>query len=460
MTLELTLIKPDVKYPVKKQGAWGDVGVPLGLLYLGAYIREHNDVDVAIKDHRLDHALGKSRDLENDISSADVVGVGACTAESPEALEILKEAKQIGKTTILGGLFGTFNASDVLREGFVDYVVRGEGEIPLSNLLTALEKGRSPNDVKGISFLHEGGIVHNPPSELIQDLDSLPMPAYDLIETNLYAQFGPASIYAARGCPRTCDFCTLNEMWDFKQRRRSYDSVIGELALLKEFGFSRVHFKDESVTFNKRRAHELFGEIERANLGLSYKAKSRIEQLDEPLLNQMIAAGIDTIHSGIESVVQTTLDRIGKKTMTEESVRTTYDLMQGVGATFNPVYLFGSPEETPYDLQANADFIREVGQSPDVITYISFMTPHPGTSIERSQELEIVSNDFSRYTHKQPVAVPKSLGENGFRLMVDTYHQVAEDIGMQEVNPPIDQAYVRQVLKADSSSKYESGEAA
>jgi len=444
MTLDLTLVKSEVAHPVKIQGEGGDVGIPLSLLYLGSYARDNSNTNVTIRDHRLDKALGKERDFERDFRDADVVGVGACTSESPDATNVLRQAKEMGKVTVMGGLYATFNSERVLNEGATDFVVQGEGERPLADLMNALDGKGSIEDVRGISYRKGHQIIHNPNAELIEDLDSLPMPAYDLIDTDLYSQFGPASIYSARGCPMTCDFCTLNEMWGFRHRGRSAENIIQELEMLKGFGFERVHFKDETVTLNKRNALELFREIEKANLGLTYKAKSRINQIDPQLLEQMMAAGLDTIHTGVESIVQNTLDRM-KKGVSEKSIRKTFDMMQSYGCNLNPVYLIGSPGETPGELQANAGFAREMGQRPNVITYLSFMTPHPGTAMVNDPEMNILTTDYSRYTHKQPVAVPKSLGSDGLKKMVDTYHSVVKDIGMESVNPRIGPKYLSEI---------------
>ncbi|MFH1802526.1 MAG: radical SAM protein [archaeon] len=445
MTLKITLAKPEVEFPVKMQGSGGDVGIPLGLLYLGAYARENGDVDVRIRDYRLERALGKPRNLQEDLADSDVVGVGACTVESPDALRILREAKTMGKATVMGGLFPTFNAEAVLSTGFVDFVVRGEGEKGLVGLLDALGGHKPLESVKGVSFREGDRIIHNPDADLIRDLDSLPMPAYDLIPVEQYAQFDSAPIYSARGCPMTCDFCTLNKMWGFKHRARSPEDIIAEIEMLKSFGFDRVHFKDETVTLNRENAMELFGEIERAGLGMSYKVKSRIDQIDEPLLQQMMRAGVDTIHTGIETLSQEAQRRMSKP-ISEATIRNAFDIMLGNGCDVNPVYLFGYGGETPAELETDARFIREIGSRPCVITYVSFMTPHPQDGVS-ADELEILTADLSRYNHKQPVAVPTSLDREGLKRMVDTYHEVTGEIGMRHVNPRVDPVYLGQILE-------------
>jgi len=107
--------------------------------------------------------------------------------------------------------------------------------------------------------------------------------------------------------------------------------------------------------------------------------------------------------------------------------------------------MFSWSGETPEDLRANSGFIQEMGRKPGVITYISFVTPHPGSGIENEAGLHVLTRDYSRYTHKQPVAVPRSLGDNGLRLMVNEYHRIAETTGTEDLNPRIDSGYLRKI---------------
>jgi len=443
MTTKILLTKPEVKYPVEKHGSGGDVGIPLGLMYLAGYARDNNDCEVSIKDYRLERTQGKPRNLERDLADFDIVGTGACTSESPDALHILETAHSMGKITVAGGLYPTFNRQSVLGTGFVDYVVRGEGEKAFSDLIKVINGRLSLEQARGISFIRNGQVVDTPDQPLLEDLDSLELPAYDLINARDYQHLNTtAPIYSARGCPMTCKFCTINEMWRFKHRARSYDSIIGELEFLKGLGFDRVNFKDETVTVNRKWTQGLFEEIEKANLGMKLKAKSRINHIEPDLVRQMVKAGVDTIHTGVESVSGKTLELMDKG-YRPELIEGAFETVLDNGININPVYMFSWQGETPEDLKANADFIKRMGSKDRVITYISFVTPHPGSGIEHDSGLQVLTEDLSRYTHKQPVAVPLSLGKNGLRMMVDEYHRVTEAIGMQHVNPRVDGEYLK-----------------
>lgn len=446
MVTKIALIKPEVEYPVKKQGYAGDVGIPLGLLYLASYVRQHNNADVQIIDQRLQKSLGTMGALEQQIGDSDVVGVGACTAEAPGAYKALREAKNLGRITVMGGIYPTFNAEEVLRSGVVDYVVRGEGEIGFSQLLKAIDGKMRIDEVPGIAFVREGQVVRTAQTEMIRDLNTIPFPAYDLVPLDTYAQFSPASIYAARGCSKACEFCTLNEMWDFRYRKRSIDNVLTELQMFKEAGFKRVHFKDETITLNQKWCGELFDAIGEADLGMSYKVKSRVDGVNEPLLQRMVAAGVDTIHTGIESLSQKNLTTMSKG-ISVDQIQKAFDTMLNNGCKVNPVYLFGWIGQTEEDLFNDAQFIEKTAARGNVITYISFITPHPGSNLThtRDSELLVLSHDYARYTHKQPVAMPYSLGARGLDTMVEQYHRLRETCNAEDVNPRVEESYLDSV---------------
>jgi len=446
MKQKVVLVKPRVKFPVKRQGNGGDVGVPLGLLYLASYARQNTDADIVIRDYRLDQAFGNVIDMERDFRDATIIGTGACTVEFPDALEILKKAKEMGKTTVMGGIFPTSNVSSVLRNKSIDFIVRGEGERVFTNLIRALS-GKGPiKDVPGISYIRDGNVVSNPDETLIPNLSVMPRPSYDLVSMDDYIKFGSAPVYASRGCPMRCKFCTPNEFWRFTYRRRSVDDIIGEIAQLKEFGFDKINFKDESIATDQRWALELFKELELAKFGLSYKVKLRADQVNDVLLKQMRHAGVDVIHTGIESLSQRTLDSMDKR-ITAEKIESLVELILSNGIIINPVYMLGWPGEYPEDLEKNSRFIERIGKRKGVLTYVSFITPHPGSGIENQDGLFVLSRDYSRYSHKQPVAAPSSLGKDGVQLMVNAYDQIAESTNTRSVNPAIPDNYVWEILK-------------
>lgn len=450
MAKRILLTKPRVRYPVRRQGNGGDVGIPLSLLYLASHLRENTDADVVVKDYRLEEAKGNKIDLEKDFSSFDVVATGACTSEYTDANRIVEIAKGMGKITVMGGIFPTFNRERVLASGNVDFVVRGEGEVAFSNLINALDRKRDLASVNGVTFSQGGVVFDSPREKLIENLDRLPLPAYDLINLTDYIPFTAGAVYSSRGCNGTCGFCTLNKMWGHSYRQRSIENIIEELRIYQKEGFSRVHFKDESIALNSSFARELFNRLAESGLNLKYKVKSRVDQITSLLLDSFAYGGVDTIHTGIESFSQAELDRTGKGTSLGDVNRAVNATLSS-GIRLNPVYIFGLPGQTEQDLHATAEGIERVGRNHRVITYISFMTPHPGT--QSTEGLGIVTKDLDRYTHKQPVCYPTSLGDNGLDKMVDTYHRLGEVTNSVHINPRVNLSYLGQDLKMKGGTR-------
>jgi len=434
-----------VKYPVSQNG---DVGVPLGLLYLASYLRKKNpSTGVLFRPYRLEHRNGLERNLEADFSDVDIVGSGGSTTEIPDVLEMFRVAKLLGKITIAGGIFPTNNPEYLLRTGLVDYVVRGEGEETFSELVAAIESNSDVKHVKGISYLEDDTVVNTPKRETL-DLAGLPPPAYDLAPMREYAKLATGSVYSARGCNNSCSFCTVTKHWQNFYRPRTIESVIEEMKALVDYGFSRVHFKDESMLQDRNRAVKLFTRIRDENLGVNIKGKARLDEIGDDLLELMKNAGVDMLHIGIESVSHQSLASMSKG-LTVGDIRGTLENVLKHGIGVNPVYMFSWPGETRADLQRNAEFIADFGNNPNVVTYMSFITPHPGTMLkEKSPEngLVVLTDDINRYTHKQPVAVPASLGYDGLYLMASTYNKLSRRLMMQRVNPLISHEYINSLM--------------
>ena len=440
MKLKVLLATPLVKHPIKKNGEAGEVGIPVGLLYLASYIRERNpSIEINIQANRLNQYKGISRNMERDFADYDVIATGACTSEYPDALHMLAKAKEMGKVTIMGGIFPTTNAEFVLGSGVVDYVVRGEGEATFLDLLTRISERAETHQIEGVSCISDGGIIHNKDRTMIEHIDDIPLPAYDLVDMNAYAKITTGPIYSARGCAKSCKFCTLNEHWQYKHRARSIENVIAEIEVLSGYGFSRIHFKDEILTVDRKRAIELFAKLQ--DYGLQFKGKSRIDTIDEELLQVMSNAGLDTLQFGVENISQKALNSM-RKGISGANIKRTLEMARSY-CKINPIFLFGWIGETQDTLLENSRYIEEIGTKEKVIPYISFMTPHPGSHLFDDTGLEILTYDLNCYTHKLPVAVPKSFGRQGLRMMVEQFNRLSSVTGTAHLNPPIQEAYIQ-----------------
>ena len=238
---KVLLILPPSTSAIKE--VLGITSPPLGLAYIASFLeREGNEV-------RIIDSLAENFDLhhiDRDIDrwSPDMVGVTSTTPNFYEALKVAKIAKAHECKVVMGGPHATFMDVETLEKNpFVDYIVRGEGEITMHELIKSLEKRIEPKDVLGLTYRVNGVIKRNPPRPPIKDLDSLPMPAYHLLPMERYVSEGLryATVISSRGCPFECVFCSSSRICGKRWRARSTEKVVEEVQLLTDKYLSLIH---------------------------------------------------------------------------------------------------------------------------------------------------------------------------------------------------------------------------
>ncbi|UCD92937.1 MAG: cobalamin-dependent protein, partial [Methanobacteriota archaeon] len=199
---------------------------PTGYLILAAYIeRELPDMEIEVLDCQAERKGWK--DIENRIESfgPHMVATSGFTCNAYVCARVAEIAKQVDRNivTVIGGQHFSAVADESLKEyPEIDYIVRGEGETAVVELIKTLREGKSVDRVGGLSFRHNGEIVRTQPQQLIEDLDTLPYPAYHLVEKNLdkyhfTMMAGKKTRYmileGSRGCTHRCSFCTQWRHW-------------------------------------------------------------------------------------------------------------------------------------------------------------------------------------------------------------------------------------------------------
>ena len=184
---------------------------PLGLAYLARTLEQESH-QVKIVDLQVE----SKKELEKNLPNCDLVGITCETNKAPEALKIAELAKKEGRIVVLGGYHATFCDEELLNSGFVDYIVRGEGEYIFPQLVKVLENNQSPHSVLGISFREEGKIVRTLPAPLPQNLDDIPFPQRELLPLSKYwmtqVEGEPlVNMVTSRGCPFGCSFCASSQ---------------------------------------------------------------------------------------------------------------------------------------------------------------------------------------------------------------------------------------------------------
>ena len=233
---------------------------PLGIASIVAYLNSKG-FDASLLD--MQALLMDERELADKLLDIkpDVVGITAMTTTFPSALRAAKITKKVlpDSKVVLGGVHPTIEPGTTLESKYVDFVVRGEGEVVLEQLMTELEKGGNISQIEGLSYKQKGEIIIKSKSPLV-DINLLPMPDYGSFPVNEYIKHNQSlrdirciSVLATRGCPYTCSFCAVKETMGVRWRAKSPEIVVDELEYLKnEYDLEGFWFKDSILNMNKK----------------------------------------------------------------------------------------------------------------------------------------------------------------------------------------------------------------
>ncbi len=377
---------------------------PLGLSYVAGYL-EKNGVNVSVIDAQAEH-LPFSALVESVKETPDFVGITTATVTSANALEIAAACRQLypAAKIVFGGVHPTIMPGDMLKSPYVDYVIRGEGE----KSFLALVNGGKDGEISGLSYKKNGAFVHNPESPLIQDLDSLPFPAYHLLPMKLYRptlgsykRLPAVSIITTRGCPGKCTFC-LGSYLGGKVRMHSIKYIVDEIQMLqKDFGIKELLFYDDTFTVYRHKVLEFCREITARKTDLSWVCFARVDFVDEEVLRAMKKAGCHQIMYGIESGSEVILANIKKKTSLSRA-RDIIRLTKKTGIETRAAFMLGSPGETDGTIKQTFDFAKEL--DPDIALF-NVTTPYPGTEMYKWADSNgyLISKDWSKYDYSTAV---------------------------------------------------------
>ncbi len=276
------------------------------------------------------------------IRRADVVGLyGGLSSTIPRINELVSFYKDKGVIVIAGGQhFVGDHIRDAL-EGGVDYVVIGEGEHTIQELLAAIREGRDPDEIAGIAFMRDGRLVRTPERAPITYFDDLPLPDFDLVR---YAKIKIYPVVWIRGCGMNCEFCTVKG----KPRASSVERVVEQIAALLESHNARTFFIVDDLFGNKRedtlRLCGLLAEYQKAvGRRLDITVQIRLDRAkDKELLEAMRDAGINTVAIGYESPIAEELKAMDKRIKPEEMIGMT-KLFHKAGFIVHGMFIFGYP---------------------------------------------------------------------------------------------------------------------
>jgi magnesium-protoporphyrin IX monomethyl ester (oxidative) cyclase len=366
--MRVLLINPYVEQMYRELNYAENFRTPLGLAYCAAYIeRAGHEVEILdalvlkVTFPRLRKILLKKR--------PHVVGI---STYSPTRYECFRTAKVVKETlgeevkVVAGGPHVSAAPDDTLRfVSPIDYVVRGEGEETLLELLEALESRRDPAEVMGTSSRKGDQIYHAPDRPNIKDLDALPYPGRHLLPMKRYGTRMPSTMHrcttvlTSRGCPARCIFCT-RDWFSREVRYRSPENMVLEVEeVLKRYKMPSVIFQDDTFTLDMNRTFEFCEAIHRRNLRFKWLATTRVDRISLDLLKAMKAAGCEVITVGAESMIPKTLTWL-RKGFTVENVRRAIGWAREAGLIIRCSYLIGVGDETEEDVRDSVRLAREL----------------------------------------------------------------------------------------------------
>ena len=346
----------------------------------------------------------------------DVIGTTAFTAEIVDALKLLKLAKEIDPkiVTVLGNVHPTFCYDEIFRDNssIVDYIVMGEGEQTMVELMDCLTAAGDPAKVRGLAFSRNGAVTVTPTRPFIHDLDSLPM-AWDLVDWPIYT-YKPmegsvlAIISTSRGCSQKCSFCSQQLFWKRHWRGRSAENVVAELEHLRDtYGVTVVMFADETPTLDGKRWEKLLDLMIERKVGVKILMETRVDDIirDEPIMDKYRLAGVDHLYVGVEATTQAALDTFNKNIKVEDSKRA-LDLINAQGIVSETSFVLGMPDDTAESMAKTLELAKYY--NPDMAFFLA-IAPWPYSEIYPSLKEHIEVQDYSRYNLVEPVVKPKNM---------------------------------------------------
>ena len=398
---------------------------PEGLCYLAACLREV-DLDVSIIDATALNLPARETVRRTLAFEPRLVGLTATTVSVGSAAGIagMIKTESPNCTTVIGGPHVTLMPEEtLLRFPCFDIAVIGEGERTFTELVCTLDNGRwDLEGIRGLAFRRNGKIIQTEQRPFIEDLDSLPLPAWDLLG-NLRSNYRQSvarshtkhsiGIVTSRGCPGKCRFCA-RAVFGNRLRAFSADRVLELFSILeKDHNMDGVVINDDNFVVFKKRLRRICGELSKRRKKFLWSCFARVDHVDRETLGTMYAGGCRSISFGIESGNQAILDAMGKGISLGQIERAVFEARRA-GLFTTGYFILGYPGETPATIE---DTIAFAGALPlDNVLY-SYATPYPGTEfydmVAGSREIE-----WNRFNQWQVTYVPEGMTEQDLRKYV------------------------------------------
>ncbi|MBL7075661.1 cobalamin-dependent protein [candidate division KSB1 bacterium] len=400
--MNILLIHPDFRRNIEIRDYWEGFNPPsLVVNYLASILKQYNHRVVVLDSLFQFFRTGFKREVDlsdglEDMIKEEKIEVVGMSVTSPSRLIALNLASVIKRVNpqikiIWGGPHPTLVGERILEyEPLIDFLILGEGEDNLPDLVNALEERdfKRLEKIGGLAFRRNGEIIRTHDNLSIQDLDIYPFTVYDQ-----YIKFAPqkslttVSITTVRGCPFYCNYCGSKVIYKSKSRMRSIENVIQEIKYLaEEHKIKRILFNDETFSFPLDRAKALLRALSGENIHLELECQTRFDVVDNEFLKCFKQAGGRSIFFGMESGSERIRELMGKISYINNKVVEISQLVKKHGIRLGIHTMFGYPTETPEDIRKTEEILEKV-KPHEITAHITHV--HPGTKVYKNSEYTI-----------------------------------------------------------------------
>lgn len=361
----------------------------LGPMYISSYLKKNGHKVELFMDNGKGSSLSEIMDFDPDIIAY------SCSTGSHQwtsyISHLIKQKKDI--LTVMGGPHPTYYSEAIHQEG-IDFIVRGEGEETLCELVEHLENGTDFHSIPNLVYLEDNEMVINPLRGLINDLDLLPSPDRELYYKYHFLRTSPNKhVITGRGCPYNCSFCcnkAYKEMYHGKGkviRRHSIDRVINDIVNLRDrYGLSSVRFDDEVFILSPQWLFP-FLEAYAEKVHIPFSCLIRADILTEEITKAMKKAGCYIAYFGIESGNNILRNSILKKRIARDDIIKTAKLLRKYNIKSGTFNMLGLPGETIENAFETVTLNREINAD---YPWCSILQPYPKTELEE----EAIKNGY------------------------------------------------------------------